>query len=211
MTPSFKPHTQSTRRLVAKQTQCETRPNGRTKKQPNTVGRFWFDRSSKRKFFATALLYIFEDNEAVIKMIIKGRMRHVSRTRRVALDWLFHRINLKIQIAYVHTRNQLADILTKGTFTRDQWHHLLRLFTIYEQFSVSRSHFSNRLDESLVMSKRQVQERQHGRGRCSRGCKIATHAKPGRFYSQAVLSVVEFKFHSAKPEEYRSKLLKFGP
>ena len=39
-----------------------------------------------------ALLYVFEDNEAVIKMIIKTRtatMRHVSRTHRVALDWLF--------------------------------------------------------------------------------------------------------------------------
>ena len=39
-----------------------------------------------------ALLYEFEDNEVVIKMIIKGRspaMRHVSRTHRVALDWLF--------------------------------------------------------------------------------------------------------------------------
>ena len=38
-----------------------------------------------------ALLYVFEDNEAVSKMIIKGRsptMRHVSRTHRVALDWL---------------------------------------------------------------------------------------------------------------------------
>ena len=50
-----------------------------------------------------ALLYVFEDNEAVIKMIIKGRsptLRHVSRTHRVALDWLFDRINLdqKIQI-----------------------------------------------------------------------------------------------------------------
>ena len=44
-----------------------------------------------------ALLYVFEYNEAVIKMIIKGRsptMRHVSRTHRVALDWLFDRINL---------------------------------------------------------------------------------------------------------------------
>ena len=44
-----------------------------------------------------ALLYVFEDNEAVIKMIIKGRsptMRHVSRTHRVALDWLFDRINV---------------------------------------------------------------------------------------------------------------------
>ena len=44
-----------------------------------------------------ALLYVFEDNEAVIKMIIKGRsptMRHVSRTHRVAPDWLFDRIKL---------------------------------------------------------------------------------------------------------------------
>ena len=65
-----------------------------------------------------ALLYVFEDNEAVIKMIIKGRsstMRHVSRTDRVALDWLFDRIKLdpKIQIKYIDTKNQLADILTK--------------------------------------------------------------------------------------------------
>ena len=44
-----------------------------------------------------ALFFVFEDNEAVIKMIIKGRsptMRRVSRTHRVALDWLFDRINL---------------------------------------------------------------------------------------------------------------------
>ena len=61
-----------------------------------------------------ALLYVFEDNEAVIKMILKGRsppMRHVSRTDRVALDWLFDRINLepKIQIKYIDTKNQLAE------------------------------------------------------------------------------------------------------
>ena len=66
-----------------------------------------------------ALLYVFEDNEAVIKMMIKGRsptMRHVSRTHRVALDWLFDRINLdpKIQIKYIGTKNQLAGMLTKG-------------------------------------------------------------------------------------------------
>ena len=72
-----------------------------------------------------ALLYVFEDNEAVIKMIIKGRSpttRHVSRTLRVALDWLFDRINLdpKIQITYIDTKNQLAGILTRGNFTRDE-------------------------------------------------------------------------------------------
>ena len=39
-------------------------------------------------------------------------MRHVSRTRRVALDWLFDRINLdsNVQIKYIDTKNQLADI-----------------------------------------------------------------------------------------------------
>ena len=82
-----------------------------------------------------ALLYVFEDNEAVIKMIIKGRsptMRHISRTHRVALDWLFDRINLdpKIQIKYIDTKNQLADIVTKGNFTRDERNHLLCLFNI---------------------------------------------------------------------------------
>ena len=44
-----------------------------------------------------AMLHIFEDNEVVIKMMLKGRsptMRHVSRTHRVALDWLFDRIYL---------------------------------------------------------------------------------------------------------------------
>ena len=63
-----------------------------------------------------ALLYVFEDNDAEIKMIIiQGRsttMRHVSRTHRVALDWLFDRINLDpiTQIKYIDTKNRLADI-----------------------------------------------------------------------------------------------------
>ena len=82
-----------------------------------------------------ALLYIFEDNEAVIKMIIKGRsptIRHVSRTHRVALDWLFDRINLdtQIQIKYIDTKNQLAHILTKGNFTRDGWNHFCVCLTL---------------------------------------------------------------------------------
>ena len=97
-----------------------------------------------------ALFYIFEDNEAVIKMIMKGRsptMRHVSRTHRVALDWLFDRINLdpKIRIKYIDTKNQLEDILTKGNFTRDEWNHLLCLFNI--------SHFSS-INSLGAMSKR---------------------------------------------------------
>ena len=59
--------------------------------------------SNAKSSLLGAMLYIFENNEAVIKMIIKGRspiMRHVSRTHRVASDWLFDRLNLdpKIQI-----------------------------------------------------------------------------------------------------------------
>ena len=89
-----------------------------------------------------AMLYIFEDNEAVIKMIIKGRsptMRHVSRIHRVALDWLFDRINLdpKIQIKNVDTKNPLADMLTEGNITRDEWDHLHRLFNISSFSSAS--------------------------------------------------------------------------
>ena len=101
-----------------------------------------------------ALLYVFEDNQAVIKMIIKGRsptMRHVSRTHRVELNWLFDRINLdsKIQIKYIDTKNQLADILIKGNFTRDEWNHLLCLFNI--------SHFNSAVC-SETMAKRLQQD-----------------------------------------------------
>ena len=101
-----------------------------------------------------ALLYEFEVNEAVIKMIIKGRsptMRHVSRTHRVALDWLFDRSNLdsKIQIKYIDTKKKLADNLTKGNFTRDEWNHLLNLFDI--------NHFSSTAC-TAAMAKRAQQE-----------------------------------------------------
>ena len=76
----------------------------------------------------------------MIKMIVKDRsptMRHVSGTHRVALEWLLDRINLdsEIRIRYIDTKHQLADILTKGNFTRDEWNNLLHLFNI--------SHFSS--------------------------------------------------------------------
>ena len=78
-----------------------------------------------------ASLYVFEDNEAVIKMVMKGRsptMRHVSRTHKVALDWLFDRINLDPKNPnqiHRHQKPTGRDILTKGNFTRDEWNHLV--------------------------------------------------------------------------------------
>ena len=60
-----------------------------------------------------ALLFIAEDNEAVIRMIIQGRsphLRHVCRTDRLGLDWLFDRINLdnSTSLEYVRTAEPLA-------------------------------------------------------------------------------------------------------
>ena len=139
-----------------------------------------------------ALLFVFENNEAVIKMIIEGRsptMRHVSRTHRVALDWLFHRINLdpKIQIKYIDTKNQLADILTKGNFTRDEWNHLLCLFNI--------SHFSFTVC-SAAMAKRSQQDS----GERASHSKIETYDES---YCQDAIVRVVFKFSEPGEEILR--------
>ena len=66
-----------------------------------------------------AILLLLEDNDAVIKMIIKGRspaLRHVVRTHRVDLDWLFERIREDpgVPIRFIGTKSQIADMLTKG-------------------------------------------------------------------------------------------------
>ena len=72
-------------------------------------------------------------------------MRHASKTHRVALDWLCDRINSepKVQIKHVDTKNQLADILTKGSFSKYEWNHFLCLFIIMSFPTYSRNHFQN--------------------------------------------------------------------
>ena len=90
-----------------------------------------------------AKLYAMEDNDAVIKMIIKGRspnLRHVARTHRVDLDWLFERVSKDpgVYIKFVGTKEQLADILTKGSFTGDAWKVLLELCLILPRSSLTR-------------------------------------------------------------------------
>ena len=59
-------------------------------------------------------------------------MRHVTRTHRINLDWLFERLQVDpgIIMKYVNTKRQVADILTKGNFTADQWNQLLNLSQI---------------------------------------------------------------------------------
>ena len=95
---------------------------------------------SMRVSSGEAQLFVFEDNEAVIKMCIKGRspqLRHVQRTHRVDLDWLFERIMFDeaIFIKYVGTKEQIADIFTKGSFNAATWQALLSLFSIKPHIS----------------------------------------------------------------------------
>ena len=79
--------------------------------------------------------------------------------KELRLIWLFDRIIYpKIQIKKIDTRNQLADMLTKGNFTRDEWNHLLYLFNI--------SHFSSinakqcRKDHRKMQVKKETQQNQ---------------------------------------------------
>ena len=84
-----------------------------------------------------ARLFMFEDNEAVIKICLKGRsptLRHISRTHRVDLDWLIERIKTDpgIQMKYVGTNEQMADMLTKASFTVQKWQNMLKMHQIGE-------------------------------------------------------------------------------
>ena len=90
-----------------------------------------------------AKLYALEDNDAVIKMTVKGRSpnwRHVGRTHRVDLDWLFDRVRLDpgIFIKFVGTKEQLADILTKGSFTAEAWTALIHLLLLFPETALTR-------------------------------------------------------------------------
>ena len=51
----------------------------------------------------------------------------------------------KIQIKYVDTKNQLADMLT----TRDDWNHLLGVFNMTSFSMFSCSHFINLLSDPI--------------------------------------------------------------
>ena len=93
-------------------------------------------------------------------------MKHVSRTHKVALDWLFDRINLdpKIQVKHVDTQNQLADILTKGNFARDEWKNLLHLFNL-SHFSFSQNFQLDQLHQNDGQKDARTGRREQDRGK----------------------------------------------
>ena len=64
-------------------------------------------------------------------MIMKRRSpdrRHVTRTRRDDVEWLFERISSdqSIHIQYVKISDQLADLMTKGSFSSQAWQSQLQ-------------------------------------------------------------------------------------
>ena len=70
-----------------------------------------------------SMLYIFEDRAAVVLVVIYGRsssLRHASRTHRVDVVWL--------STECMRTTEQVADMLTKGSFTTLQWQPWMRPF-----------------------------------------------------------------------------------
>ena len=104
------------------------------------------------------MLYIFEDEEAVIKMNIKGRsptMRHVSRTHRVALDWLFDRINLdpKIQIKYGRQQTPTRRHIDK----RELHTSAISAFSVRSEFQLDQLHGND--GEKDARTERRQQDR----------------------------------------------------
>ncbi len=76
-------------------------------------------------------LVVAEDNEAVIKIIKKGRsakLRHIHRTHRVDTDWLYEIFSEPSNLMrYVNTKHQIADFNTKAITKAETLWHLLKL------------------------------------------------------------------------------------
>ena len=134
-------------------------------------------------------------------MTIKDRsppMRHVSRPHRVAIDGLFDRPQNRIRWYQKH----LVDNLTKGSFTREDWNHLLRLFNIINISKFSSGHFSP-ITAPQTMSKRLMRK---SRRRCTRGCQIKTNAESGVEDYQWNFNSAEFEKISKPRDTYSNKL-----
>ena len=78
-----------------------------------------------------ARLLICEDNEAVIKSLMKVRfktMGFLHKTHRIDLDFIIDCMTcLNIKMRYIHTKLQIADLMTKGSFTKLAFASLVEL------------------------------------------------------------------------------------
>ena len=89
------------------------------------------------------------------------------------IGWLAESIwTPKIQIKRVDTKNQVADMLTKGNFTRDEWNHLLRLFNNMSFSMFSCSLFSPSNNPQTMSKRLMLEEKTRRRRMCF--CEIKT-------------------------------------
>ena len=132
------------------------------KKQSHPRGKIVFVHPHEQNSRHQARLLVFEDNDAVIKKIIKGRSlddeTRLRQTHRVALDWLCDMINFSpgIQIKHVNTARQTADIVTKVMSGTD----CLDCLTKKDRATLSFSHlrsFRLQFDESMRMLQAQLE------------------------------------------------------
>ena len=86
---------------------------------------------TRPRFTTVTDLIIAEDNQAVIKIVQKARsmaLRHLPRTHRIDPQWLFEVCsNPRVQMRYVGTLQQIADLMTNKPET---WSHLLDIAQI---------------------------------------------------------------------------------
>ena len=89
---------------------------------------------TRPRFTTVTDLIIAEDNQAVIKIVQKARsmaLRHLPRTHRIDLQWLFEVCsNPRVQMRYVGTLQQIADLMTKALNKPETWSHLLDIAQI---------------------------------------------------------------------------------
>ena len=145
-----------------------------------------------------ATLCVFEDNESLMRMVINGRsptMRHVSRTHRVALDWLSDSNNLdsKIQIRYTDTKHHLADMLTSRNVTRDEWNNLRHLFNISHFSSLCCAQNSNLISYTKKMAKRAHEHKE--------GDRIVAKSKPTAMNLTSTVSTSSSSVKQSDPVE----------
>ena len=96
----------------------------------NTAKYFVYTRRPEQR----TCLTIAEDNGAGIKLVKKARsmaLRHLPRTHRIDLHWLFEVCSQpRVRMTYVNIKQQAADLMTKSINNPATWSHLLELSQI---------------------------------------------------------------------------------
>ena len=86
------------------------------------------------KNMSSVKLIVPEDNDVVINTVTKKRspaLGHVSRSHSIGLDWIFDVMERdNIEIKYVKTKFQIADMMTKGFTRKETWNSLCNLGAI---------------------------------------------------------------------------------